>query len=227
MLDHHHLRAYVLLVLLLVCIGEETFAKQRNSATPPSSNKLVEDTLELINPNRGFFRPDGPYFAQNLYTGEHNLQVALRPQLPNLRKNCSEPLLSDGQLIFKIGAQNYEGIPCLAFRVRRDYIEESAMDEALEADACIVNFRKPYATVSWFANCIPFPVRNATEYVYRVGLGDRGGEAIDKVKRGYIHKNKREKKLHDTLVANATVMLRNLEVRRFCRGRLRRWEYGS
>ncbi|GMH50415.1 hypothetical protein TL16_g00769 [Triparma laevis f. inornata] len=187
-------RLWMLSVLLLVCCGtDETLAKGRSGRATTTTTSKLEDTLELINPNRGFFRPDGPYFAQNLYTGEHNLQVALRPQLPNLRKNCSEPLLSDGQLIFKVGAQNYEGIP------------------SLESDACIVNFKKPYATVSWFANCIPFPVRNATEYVYRVGLGAKGVEAIDKVKRGYIFKNKREKKLHDAFVANATVMLRNLQ----------------
>ena len=45
-------------------------------------------------------------------------------QLPNLKKNCSEPLLTDGEIKLKLGAQNYEGIPCLAFRLKKDFIEE-------------------------------------------------------------------------------------------------------
>ena len=54
-------------------------------------------------------------------------------------------------------------------------------DSLMEGDGCAVNFKKPYAVVSWFSNCISFPVRNPMDYVYRVGLGDRGAEALDKV----------------------------------------------
>jgi hypothetical protein len=135
-------------------------------------------------------------------------------------------LVEGGKISIKLAAQNSEGIPLLGYRIKRVFDDPKT---EFEGEVCkpwgskaLPNRDKRFFSVSVFENCIPFVIRNATEFVYKVGLGEQGAKLIDgagevKGKRGNAgkvkerKKSKKEKRRIEALHQNATNMLQGLE----------------
>jgi len=146
--------------------------------------------------------------------------LSLRSSLPSsiANRNLLRSLVEGGRIVVKLAAQNAEGIPLLGYRIKRIFDNS---DLGLEGEVCAPwgsnapSIRsKRSASVSIFKNCIPFPIRNATEFVYKVGVGDEGAKLIQEAEEDKGKQGKKEKKRIEALHRNATKIMRGLRASR-------------
>jgi len=55
-----------------------------------SAHAVSSEILSLVDDQARFFKINGPYWGQNLYTGEYQFQLEGSPGLPDVRRNCTE-----------------------------------------------------------------------------------------------------------------------------------------
>jgi hypothetical protein len=90
-------RTLLFLLLFLPLVVNGSFRSRINKDIDVGGNKLAstaqvvgEEILSLVDDKSGFLSVKGPFWGQNLYTGEHQFQLEASPVLPNVRNNCSE-----------------------------------------------------------------------------------------------------------------------------------------
>jgi len=143
------------------------------------------------------FQIKPPFWATNLFTGEPQLQFTIHPSLPNLKKNCSTQLVPNSRIFLNVAAQNAEGLPFLATRLTQLFYGPQAdpNDDPMFEDPCDCSLplqtRSPIAALSHFRHALSFPMRNTTDYVYRIGLKRTGALVLTSKEIKKLSKKKR------------------------------------